>query len=212
MIAGVFVVLLLSAATAHAQVEGGAYAEGEVNTGGGLGDGISHMVRSILGETNENESEDSRAGDARMQKTIDAAPVMMMQADLSATAALSVTTEVSADVPVHLRSLRERDQNIQTIEATETRVRLSYTTDAYIFRLVPVTMRVRAEVSSSGEARISYPWYAFAVRGISADFESHFAARMAPYLDGEPFASEEQIILADEIYAALATEFDAAQE
>jgi hypothetical protein len=44
------------------------------------------------------------------------------------------------------------------------------------------------------------------------DFESRFAQRMTPYLDGEAFSESTQIMLASEIHAALSAEFDASHK
>lgn len=214
------ITLCIGAGTVFAQtsVDTSASLEAETNSGGGLGKGINSMVRSILGETEES---------AALYSAPTPEPSLMMQmnaaADQSAearmvpeAATMSMKAGFAADtiIPMskielsdYIHDLLIQDSNVQSVDSSDTHVRLTYAVPSKVFRVVRVTMRVTVSATISGKTEVTYPWYAFASSAAVAELKSDVRERVLPLIPSEPFTPDEQRVLIDELHLALAAKF-----
>lgn len=203
----------LSVATVSA-LELGATTETDVRSGG-LGTGLNSMVRSILNESSET---------LPPQAPQPAAQTMMMSAEATAdtsfvpnvqtmkaspmNAAFSMETAAQTDDDVRelIRSLLKNNSNVQSIDASDSHVRLTFRTKASKLRFLKVTMSITGEAYASGGTTVTYPWYATRA-GVKSDIRIRFDEQIAPLIAGESLTPENRIALISTMHAFFTEEF-----
>lgn len=205
--------LLLGAGTVFAQATV-QNSVGIETSGGGLGKGINSMVRSILGE-GEGQAEKKSApapepslrmqmnavSDQAMPVSPPQASTMMMKAEFSEQAVSPMT---QAELNAYIRELLLQDSNIQSIDSSDTHVRITYTVPSKVFRVVKVTLRVTASAAVSGETSVTYPWYAFGATAALNDLRADLKSNVEPGIPTESFTTDDQRTLIDALHVSLA--------
>ncbi len=182
---------------------------------GGLGTGLNSMVRSILNE---------EATAPQSPTALPAAQTMMMKVDAAADASVAsyersmdaraMNTSFSMEAVVHtdedvrelIRSLLKNNANMQSIDASDTHVRITYRTKGSVLRFLRVTMPVTAEAYVSGRTTVSYPWYATRA-GVKSDIRTRFDARISPQIETGSITASNRIQLINEMHAFFSDEF-----
>ncbi len=209
--------------SAQTTVQADASADIESNTGGGLGKGISHMVRNILGDDASTEAatfaapaapEASLMMQAQSSGVVNAAPSPAPQAFKATFKSASFAADTvqlapmtKDDLRAYISGLLESDSNLQSVDTSESHVRVTYAVPAKIFRVVPVIMKVTAGAYASGGTDVSYPWYAFAASHASAAFKASLNTDVAPLIPSGDFSLEDQKTLIDTLHVTLAATF-----
>ena len=208
------VTLIMGGGTVLAQtaVQADTSTEADINTGGGLGKGINSMVRGILGD----DSSQARSGAPtpepslmmQMNATMDTrAPIAPQAAKMSAKsapAAITAAAMTDADLGAYVHEQLAQDSNIQSIDTSDTHVRITYAVPSTVFRFVRVTLRVTVGASASGATEVTYPWYAFGSSAMIAELKRDVNENVAPLIPKRTFTPDEQKTLIDGIHVALA--------
>lgn len=210
-----------STVSAQILVQADASASAETNSGGGLGKGLNYMVKSILGDTGQSEP-------ASAQSAPVPAAAMMMQVNTAADARLapqpetmslkSAMTAFNADAAIepvteeslhaYILELMREDSHIQSVDTSDTHVRVTYAVPAKVLGFVRVVLKITAGAYASGKTDVSYPWYSFAASRAAPELQTRLTEQVEPLISSESFTLEEQQTLIDAIHIALAGEFE----
>lgn len=137
--------------------------ESHRNSGGGLGQGITHMVRNILDEQAapaESVQMKSSAADTRL----------LSAASMSMRAPEPFDED---DLERALHAALEADVRVAKIVATSTKVSVTYGVPGKFLGVLRLSVPTTATVTTEG-VKISYPWYAL----VSGTARKHIAARV----------------------------------
>jgi hypothetical protein len=179
---------------------------------GGLGTGLNSMVRSILGEQSNAPVAPSPAPAALMMSAEAAADMSQpqeraMKASASnAMISLQAAAQTEEDVSALIRSLLQNNADLQSIDASDTHVRLTYRAHGTVLRFLKVSIPVTGEAYISGKTTVSYPWYA-GMAGLNGDIRARFEERIAPLIQTETLSPETRIQLISEMHAFFTEEF-----
>lgn len=208
-------VSLMTAGTVFAQATVQSDTRAQLNTGG-LGKGLNTMVRSILGDT---ESAQAKLASPPAE------PSLMMQMNAAADVqsagspqARSMSFEASnADAAVvamsdgelsaYVRELLLADSNLQSIDTSDTHVRVTYAVPSKVLRFVNVTLRITVSANAAKTTEVVYPWYAGLASNVRTDFKRRAATEIDGLIPNHPFTPDEQRELIDRIHVMLAGEF-----
>ncbi len=181
---------------------------------GGLGTGLNSMVRSIL-------NDEPKASPAPAAQP--AAQMMMIEADAQTRSGgdsnarnmnagtantaftMQAAAQTEADVSEFIRSILKNDANVQSVDASDSHVRLTYRTNGTVFRFLKVTIPVTGEVYVSGKTTVTYPWYA-TMAGLKSDIRTRFTERLE-FTASESIPPETQIQLISTMHAFFNEEF-----
>lgn len=182
---------------------------------GGLGKGLSNMVRGILGEQESSGPRYSVPAEPSLMMQMDAAadmgsfgedmaPQTMMTSMKAANAAETIVPMTNEELSEYVHRLILEDSNIQSIDTADTHVRITYAVPSKVFRMVNVVLRVTVGAQVSGRTEVTYPWYAFATAGAASDLKKDVALKVSPLIPSQPFTPDEQRLLIDAIHGTLA--------
>ena len=215
------VTLLVGAGTVFAQTSAEESAEVSAASGGGLGKGINSMVRGILGES-ENDAARKSAQPSepsammQMNAVSDQGTNLRIASPQSQTMSMKAAFVADTVIPMSDEELRAyihdqmtQDSNIQSIDSSDTHVRITYTIPSKVFRVVKFTLRVTASATVSGETEVTYPWYAFAASSAVQELRVHLRENVEPLIPRANFTPDEQRMLIDELHVSLAAQFGA---
>jgi hypothetical protein len=198
--------------SAQTDTQAGATAEMYVHDGG-LGRGLSNMVKGILGETEAPQARYAAPAEpsVMMQMTaldsnasVTAAPQAATMSLKAANAETTIVPMSDSELSAYVHDLLIADSNIQSIDTSDTHVRVTYAVPSTVFRFVKVVLRVTVSANASGLADVSYPWYSFAASHAATDLRTDVSERVAPLIPGHAFSPDEQRMLIDEIHLTLA--------
>ena len=203
--------LVLTTGSAFAQVDVSGNAGIEA---GGLGKGLSNMVRGILGEQEASSgARFSAPAEPSVMMQMDAAADMNAQAPLAPqamTMSLKAANAKETIVPMsvdelaaYVHQLILSDSNIQSVDTSDSHVRVTYAVPSKVFRLMKVTLRVTVGAQASGQTEVTYPWYAFATARAASDLKTDMQERIVPLIPAHAFTPDEQRMLIDEIHLML---------
>jgi hypothetical protein len=205
-------ILLASLSIAGASAQTAVDLNAQVNTGGGLGKGLNSMVRNILGEEDEQQLIAPQASlmmesNASADMSAPAPAARMLKADVSsATMAYSQVTAPMTDDDVSqlISALLIQDDRLQSVDASDTHVRMTYRTEGTVLRFIRVQIPVTAEAYISGQTSLSYPWYV-RVPG-AGDMRARLDARIGSLINTESITPDNRALLINEMYAFFQTE------
>lgn len=210
-----FAAISITSVSAQTAADVNSTAGATVNSGGGLGTGLNSMVRNILGEDQQMKPVAPQAAlmmEANTAADMSAPPAqarMMMKAESANATAFSMQAprQTNEDVAVMIHTLLKNDGNLQSIDASDTRVRVIYMIRGMLFKFIPVTVPVTGEAYASGKTIVTYPWYASRV-GIKSDIRSRFNARIAPQIENTSISPNNRVLLIGEIHTFFTEEFN----
>lgn len=182
---------------------------------GGLGTGINSMVRSILNDgaaqppmpaAQPSAQSMMMSAEAVLDMPVEAEARSMKAETMNASFAMEATVQTEDDVRELIRSLLKNDANLQSIDASDSHVRVTYRAKGVLFRLIKVTIPVTAEAYASGETSVSYPWYATHA-GVKSDIRTRFDERFAPQIESQTLSPANRIQLMSDMHAFFTEEF-----
>ena len=210
----ILVALLVGAGTVSAQtaVQADASSQTDVTTGGGLGKGIKSMVRGILGDEPTQTIDNAPAAKPSVMMQINAksdpngsvhiAPQSAARAMKSAVRA-DAASMTDAQLSEYIHALILEDSNIQSIDSSDSHVRITYVVPSRVFRFLRITLRVTVGATASGATEVTYPWYAFDSTHTMAELKADVAAHVEQLIPKNAFTPLEQKMLIDQIHVAL---------
>ena len=214
LIAVTLVALSAASVSAQADVRANTSTSAEVRVGG-LGTGLNHMVRTILGDDSSASLLPAAepAAQTMMMSVEDAADTVAIPSGRAMKAessdmmfSLQASAQTEEDVRILIRSLLQNDANLQSIDASDTHVRLTYRTHGTVLKFLRVTIPVTGEAYISGKTTVSYPWYA-GMAGVKSDIRARFEERIAPQIGSEDMSADTQIQLIGEMHQFFTEEF-----
>lgn len=153
-----------------------------VDTDGGLGARVDHVINATLGGTastgvsvtangSANEGSDSSAMSAGLGVNADVsgdtrAPIMVTRADVEGNTVTSASADAStvlndADLSDFIAAQIKADGNVNSIQSTQDSVAMSYRVPAKFLGFIPMNVDATAVVNADGTVSVTYPWYSF---------------------------------------------------
>ncbi len=181
------------------------FAQSGSESGGGLGGGISTMVRGILNDGEESEADarmmmfsaptaDAVAAPSEGTETAPAAAAVMMKA-------MAAPAPTEEDAASFVRATLTSDERIRSIDVSDGHVRVSYNVQGTFLKLFKIPVVVRTEVYASGDVRLIMPWFA-RMPGSGTGF-ARLQERMSGFVPAETFDPALRIQILTEVHAFL---------
>lgn len=103
------------------------------------------------------------------------------------------------------------DENIRRVEFSSTSVSMTYPVRAHLLGLIPSTLMAEAEVKTSGEVELHYPWYRFLFSTDKAQIEAKLetVGKAASAYEDSSLTSEQRLEILSLMHAALQTNLEA---
>lgn len=181
-----------------ASASGNIGAEGNATSGSsGIGASIKAMLSSLVSssvlgkggsEDADADSSMSGSGSVRVGANGDNQTILITRADLSGRGMVSanltpIQVDTKADLEAYIAAQLESDENVESIEAAQNSVSVTYKDRAHLFAVIPVMVDATATVDAEGNVEVSYPWYSFLMSTDKAELEAKIQNRVNAIVD-----------------------------